>query len=55
MPAELFKSLKDMLLITCTQYVRKSGKLSNGHRTRKGRFLFQFQRRAMPKNISTTL
>ena len=54
-PAELFKSLKDMLLITCTQYVRKSGKLSSGHRTGKGKFLFQFQRRAMPKNVSTTL
>ena len=54
-PAELFKSLKDMLLITCTQYVRKSGKLSSGHRTEKGKFLFQFQRRAMPKNVSTTL
>ena len=52
-PAELFKSLKDMLLITCTQYVRKSGKLSSGHRTGKGQFSIQSQRKVMPKNVQT--
>ena len=29
-------------------------KLSSGHRTRKGQFSFQFQRKAMPKNAQTT-
>ena len=30
-----------MLLKCCTQYARKSGKLSRGHRTGKGQFSFQ--------------
>ena len=38
----------------CTQYASKFGKLSSGHRTRKGEFSFQPQRKAMPKNIRTT-
>ena len=33
-----------MLLICCTQYASKFGKLSSGHRTGKGQFLFQSQR-----------
>ena len=37
-----------------TQYARKFGKLSNGHRTGKGQFSFQPQRKAMPKNAQTT-
>ena len=37
------------------QYVSKSGKLSSGHRTGKGQFSFQSQRRAMPKNVQTTI
>ena len=41
-----------MLLKCCTQYARKFGKLSNGHRTGKGQFSIQSQRRAMPKNSS---
>ena len=44
-----------MLLKCCTQYARKFGKLSNGHRTRKGQFSFQSQRKAMPKNVQTTI
>ena len=36
------------------QYASKYGKLSRGHRTRKGQFSFQFQRKAMPKNAQTT-
>ena len=31
----------------------KFGKLSNGHRTGKGQFSFQFQRKAMLKNVQT--
>jgi len=34
--------------------MRKFGKLSSGHRTGKGQFLFQSQRKAMPKNAQTT-
>ena len=32
----------------------KFGKLSSGHRTRKGQFSLQFQRKAMPKNAQST-
>ena len=38
----------------CTQYASKFGKLSSGHRTRKGQFSFQSQRKAMTKNVQTT-
>ena len=38
-----------MLLKGCTQYASKSGKLSSGHRTGKGQFSFQSQRKAMQK------
>ena len=44
-----------MLSKCCTQYGSKSGKLSSGHRTGKGQFSFQYQRRAMPKNVQTTV
>ena len=44
-----------MLLMCCTQYVSKFGKLSSGHRTGKGQFSFQFQRKATPKNVKTTV
>ena len=44
-----------MLLKCCIQYVSKFRKLSSGHRTGKGQFSFQSQRRAMPKNLQTTL
>ena len=43
-----------MLLKCCTHYVSKFRKLSSGHRTGKGQFSFQSQRRAMPKNVQTT-
>ena len=53
-PIELFQILKDdavkVLLSICQQF----GKLSSGHRTGKGQFSFQFQRKAMPKNAQTT-
>ena len=38
----------------CTQYASKFGKLSSGHRTGKGQFSFQSQRKEMPKNAQTT-
>ena len=49
-----FKSWKMMLWKCCTQYDNKFGKLSSGHRTGKGQFSFQSQRKAMPKNAQTT-
>ena len=42
-----------MQLKCCTQYDSKTGKLSSGHRTGKGKLSFQSQRRAMPKNVQT--
>ena len=51
-PVELFQILKMMLLKCCTQYVSKFGKLSSGHRTGKGQFSFQSQRKEMPKNAN---
>ena len=50
-----FKSWKTMLWKCCTQYVSKFGKLSSSHRTGKGQFSFQSQRKAMPKNAQTTM
>ena len=49
-----FKSWKMMLWKCCTQYASKFGKLSSGHRTGKGQFSFQFQRKVMQKNAQTT-
>ena len=48
-PLELFQNLK-----CCTQYARKLGKLSSGHKIGKGQFSFQSQRKATPKNVQTT-
>ena len=44
-----------MLLKCCIQYITKFGKLSCSHRTGKGQFSFQSQRRSMPKNVQTTI
>ena len=49
-----FKSWKMMLWKWCPQYASKFGKLSSGHRTGKGQFSFQSQRKAMPKIVRTT-
>ena len=43
-----------MLWKCCTQYASKFGKLSSDHRTGKGQFSFQSQRKTMPKNAQTT-
>ena len=53
-PVELVQILKDDALKCCTPYASKFGKLSSGHRTGKGQFSFQSQRKAMPKNVKTT-
>ena len=43
----------NMMMVFSFTY-REFGKLSSGHRTGKGQFSFQFQRKAMPKNAQTT-
>ena len=54
-PVELLQILKDdAVKVLHIQYARKSGKLSSGHRTGKGQFSFQSQRKAMPKNVQIT-
>ena len=53
-PVELFQILKDDAVKVHHQYASKFGKLSSGHRTGKGQFSFQSQRKAMPKNAQTT-
>ena len=53
-PAELFKILKDDAVKVLYSVCQKFGKLHNGHRTGKGQFSFQSQRRTMPKNVQTT-
>ena len=53
-PAELFQMLKDDAVKVPHSICQQFGKLSSGHRTGKGQFSFQFQRRAMPKNVQTT-
>ena len=42
-----------MLWKCCTQYASKFGTLSSGHRTGKGHFSFQSQRRTKPNNVHT--
>ena len=44
-----------MLLKRCMQYASKFGKLSSGHRTGKGQFSFQSQRKVMAKNVQITI
>ena len=53
-PVEPFQILKDDAVKCCTQYASKFEKLISGHRTGKGQFSFQSQRKAMPKNAQTT-
>ena len=48
------KSWKMMLWKCCTQCASTFEKLSSGHRTGKGQFSFQSQRKAMPKSAQTT-
>ena len=51
-PVELFQILKDDI-VKVLHYASKFGKLSSGHRTGKGQFSIQSQRKAMPKNAQT--
>ena len=51
---ELFQILDDDAVKVLHSIASKFGKLSSGHRTGKGQFSFQSQRKAMPKNAQTT-
>ena len=53
-PAELFQILKDNAVKVLHSISQEFGKVSSGHRTRKGQFSFQSQRKAMPKSVQTT-
>ena len=53
-PAELFQILKDDAVKVLHSICHKFGKLSSGHRTGKGQFSFQSQRKTMPKSAQTT-
>ena len=53
-PVELFQILKDDAVKVLHSISCKFGKLSSGHRTGKGQFSFQSQRKAVPKNVQTT-
>ena len=53
-PVELFQILKDDAVKVLHSNASKFGKLSSGHRTGKGQFSFQSQRKAMPENAQTT-
>ena len=53
-PVELVQILKDDAVKVLHSICQHFGKLSSGHRTRKGQFSFQSQRKAMPKNAQTT-
>ena len=53
-PAELFQILKDGAVKVLHSICQQFGKLRSGHRTGKGQFSFQPQRKAMPKNAQTT-
>ena len=51
---ELFQILKDDVVKVLHSVCQQIWKLSSGHRTGKDQFLFQSQRKAMPKNAQTT-
>ena len=53
-PVELFQILNDDAVKVLHSYASKFGKLSSGHRTEKGQFSFQSQRKTMTKNVLTT-
>ena len=53
-PVELFQILKYDTVKVLHSICQQIGKLSSGHRTGKGQFSFQSQRKAMQKNAQTT-
>ena len=53
-PVELVQILKDDAVKVLHSICQQNGKLSSGHRTGRGQFSFQPQRKAIPKNVQTT-
>ena len=53
-PAELFHILKGDAVIMLHSICQQIWKTRSGQKTGKGQFLFQSQRKAMPKNAQTT-
>ena len=53
-PVELFQILKDDAVKMLHSICQQIWKTSSGHRTGKGQFSFQSQRKAMPKNAQST-
>ena len=53
-PVELFQILRDDAVKVLHSICQQLWKTQQGHRTGKGQFSFQFQRKAMPKNAQTT-
>ena len=53
-PAELFQILKDDAVKVLHSICQQIWKTGSGHRTGKGQFSFQSQRKAVPKNAKTT-
>ena len=53
-PVELFQILNDDAVKVLHSNASKFGKLSSSHRTGKGQFSFQSQRKTMSKNVQTT-
>ena len=53
-PVELFQMLKDDAMKVLHSICQQIWKICCGHRTGKGQFSFQSQRKAMPNNDQTT-
>ena len=53
-PVDLLKILKDDAVKVLHSICQQIWKLSSRHRTGKGQFSFQSQRKALPKNAQTT-
>ena len=53
-PVELFQILKDDAMKVLYSICQQIWNLSSGHRTGKGQFSFQSQRKAVPKKAQTT-
>ena len=54
-PAELFRILKDDAVKVLHSICQQIWKMHSVHKTGRHQFSFQCQRRAMPKNVQTTI
>ena len=53
-PAEVFQILKNDAVKVLHSICQQTGRLRSGHKSGKGQFSFQSQRKAMSKNAQTT-